>query len=535
MNLQLCLSLLATALVVDAKTYATIPNHSCLRSMDGMMESMNDLALAHPNLVTITDIGDSWLKNNEGRHDGVHEIPDGGYDIYALNITAGDSARLSNEKGKMLITSGVHAREWAPPELLARFIEQLVKGYNSDADITSILEHTEVHAILYVNPDGRFVSEKYPELYWRKNMHPIRCGGGMEYGVDINRNSDFMFAKEGGSSNHPCDDDYHGPSPESEPESQTLMNYARSLFPESQRKSDPANQLDVPLGEDIMGMYIDIHASGGYVYYPWGHEDSRSPDDDALQALGRKLNYFNGYKLWAGDQPDFLYAASGDISDYMYGVLGVASLGFEIGSDFQQDCDEFEDEVVPINLPALLYAAKNVAKPFSTIKGPDVLDLSVRHVNGDVRVSAHASDGKMVNKIATDSTDFQEHVTGAQDISEVRIFIDVHPDDATTDSDISYEMEAVDGLNSSEETVGIVLKASTLSVGRHTIYVQATDSDGYKGPVSSVYVDITDIEARTRHGKTALRGGSTRRNNTSERGGTTRRNNTSTRGRTKSP
>jgi hypothetical protein len=44
--------------------------------------------------------------------------------------------------------------------------------------------------------------------------------------------------------------------------------------------------------------------------------------------------HFNGYDLWAGGQPDFQYAVSGDTSDYMYSVLGVASFGFEIGEKF---------------------------------------------------------------------------------------------------------------------------------------------------------------------------------------------------------
>lgn len=513
--LYLSAALLATSTTtINAITYDTIPGHECLRSYTGMMESMHDLQQGNPTLITITDIGDSWLKNNVGRHDGVHDIPDGGFDIYALNITAAHSSRQSNEKGKMLITSGVHAREWAPPELLARFIETLVRGYNTDADITNILQTTEIHAILYVNPDGRAVSEKYPELYWRKNLHPIRCGGGTDYGVDINRNSDFMFAKAGGSSNHPCDSDYHGQSPESEPESQALMDYARNLFPEEQRKDDPENQLDLPLGEDISGLFIDIHASGGYVYYPWGHEDAKSPDDDALQALGRKMNYFNNYKLWAGAQPDFLYPASGDISDYMYGVLGVASMGFEIGSDFMQDCDEFEDEVVPINMPALLYAAKNVNKPFSTIKGPDLFDLNVHHVNDDLRISAHVSDSKMVNRIAeTDSDNFNEFVTGAQNVQEVRLYVDVHPDDYQENvisGDISHVMDLVNVLDTDEETDGLILKANTFAVGRHTLYVQATDSSGYQGPISSVFVDITETDVSSRTSRLRGRGGLTR-------------------------
>ena len=142
--------------------------------------------------------------------------------------------------------------------------------------------------------------------------------------MDINRNFDFVHGDPAGASNDPCDSDYHGVSPESEPETVAVSNYAKSIFPESQRKKNPEAQWNVPFGEDITGLYADIHSSGGYVYYPWGHADKVSPDDEALQAIGRKVNSFNNYKIWAGGQPDFLYPASGDASDYMYGVLGVA-------------------------------------------------------------------------------------------------------------------------------------------------------------------------------------------------------------------
>ena len=103
MNFITYLAILATAIIgtANASTYETIQDRPCFRSMNGMMDSMAHLASEHPNLVTIADIGDSFLKNNDGRHDGVHEIPDGGYDIYAINITAAESTRQSEEKGKM--------------------------------------------------------------------------------------------------------------------------------------------------------------------------------------------------------------------------------------------------------------------------------------------------------------------------------------------------------------------------------------------------------------------------------------------------
>ncbi|KAL7548338.1 hypothetical protein ACHAWF_011625 [Thalassiosira exigua] len=470
------------------RTFASIPDHDCLRSYEGMMDSMTYLAEDHPHLMTITDIGDSYIKaNGAGGDHGDHNIPEGGFDIFAINVTAPDGPRTSEEKGKMMLLAGVHAREWAPPELLARFVETLVRGYGVDPDVTWILQRSEIHAILYVNPDGRYVSENNdPDLEWRKNLNPESCGGGGNYGVDINRNFDFMHADPNGASSDPCQSSYHGPAPESEPETKAVADYARALFPEGQRKADPEGMMDEPFGEDVAGMFVDIHSSGGYVYYPWGVKDAQSPDDEALQALGRKLNYFNGYRLWAGGQPDFVYPASGDASDWAYAALGVASMGFEIGDDWQQDCGTFESEVVPNNLPALLFAAKTVARPFWTIKGPDVFDLDAVQADGEILVSAHASDGRMVNAI----DDFPDFRTGAQTVAKVELYLDVHPDDYS-EGDARWEMNALDSLfDADEEHVDLVLSATDVSPGRHLLYAQAADSDGYKGTISSVFVEV---------------------------------------------
>ncbi len=109
------------------------------------------------------------------------------------------------------------------------------------------------------------MAEKYPNLQWRKNLNPNGgCRDDTGYGVDINRNMDFMWAYRDGSSDDPCQSDYHGREAESEPETRALADYARSLLPEGQRKNDPEGQKNTPFGEDITGMYVDIHSSGGY-------------------------------------------------------------------------------------------------------------------------------------------------------------------------------------------------------------------------------------------------------------------------------
>jgi carboxypeptidase T len=470
----------------DSSQRTAIDGHDCLRDLDSTIRSMFDLAALHPELASVADVGDSYIRSSGVPNDDYDGLPSDGYAIYAMNVTAPWSSSSSfssswSGKGRMMITTGVHAREYAPPELALRFVEYLLGNYGTDPDVTWLLRHTEVHFILQVNPDGRYVAENYPETSQRKNMNE---GDGGCIGVDINRNFDFMWGDLGGSSDDPCSSTYHGTGPESESETLAVARYARGLFPTGQRKADPTTSS----GEDIMGVFVDIHSSGGLVYFPWGYADERSPDDEALQALGRKVAYNPGYKLWGPGSPDFGYPASGDSSDYMYGVLGVASFGLEIGEDFYEDCDLFEGTIVPSLLPSLLYAAKIAKKPFSLVKGPDIIDLVVSSTDDSnaMKIAVVASDSHMANG----------HSTGEQGVAYVRLYLDVQPDDYE-DGNLTFDM-----VPSSEDAQTFDLELILplgLASGQHALFVQATDGDGYVGPVSSEFFDVktTDTTSPT--------------------------------------
>lgn len=229
--------------------YDTIDGYECFRNLNSTIQSMFDLASSYPTLVSTVDVGDSQIKKSS-----VSE----GYDIYAMIITAPwSSSSTTSIKGRMLVTSGVHAREYAPPELALRFAEHLLQGYDTNSDITWLLRHTEIHLILHVNPDGRYVAENENNMQ-RKNMNAVDGGGKTNdtctIGVDLNRNFDIMWGDISGgyTSNIPCDDTYHGPSPESESETQAVANYARALFPKGQRKNDTK----IVSGEEIMGILV---------------------------------------------------------------------------------------------------------------------------------------------------------------------------------------------------------------------------------------------------------------------------------------
>eukprot|EP00804_Cyclotella_cryptica_P022468 CCRYP_015106-RA/>CCRYP_015106-RA protein AED:0.03 eAED:0.03 QI:9/1/1/1/1/1/3/600/771 len=455
--------------------YSTIDGYSCFRNLQGMTDAMFDLEKNYPDLASVSDIGDSYLKSVGDSN---------GHDIYVLKITAS----TSSDPAQVFFTGGQHAREYAPPELLMRFAERLVEGYGEDADVTWVLDTTQINIVFYTNPDGRTVAETEPDLFWRKNVNP-GDGSCPDYalGTDLNRNYEWMWGDTSGASDDPCAEDYFGTGPASEPEVQAVIAYAKTLFPEGQRKADPMAEIDVPFGEDITGVYMDFHSSGGLTYYPWGYADVVSPDNDSLEALGRKLSYFNGYVLWAGGQPDFLYAATGDASDNMYAYLGVASLGLEIGDAFYEDCDNFETKVYPDNLNSMMYVIKLARKPNSLAKGPDIFDLTVTQGDREITVSAEASDSELVN-----IDGYPSFTTGEQTVSKVELYLDTLPSDYG-EGDVMYLLQPTPVSGSDKVFIETQISTSGLSSGRHALYAVATDSDGYVGPISSVFFDVENV------------------------------------------
>ena len=177
----LLLRLLLLLFPASAAPHATIDGRACFRSLAGTIEAMFALASRYPRLASVSDIGDSFLKtardgNNDTRRDA-RAASDDGHDIYALNVTAADGPLPSADRAKVLVLSGVHPRELAPPELALRFAERLAAGYGADADVTWLLRRVEVHFVLHANPDGRRATEARPgAARVRKNLNPGGCG-----------------------------------------------------------------------------------------------------------------------------------------------------------------------------------------------------------------------------------------------------------------------------------------------------------------------------------------------------------------------
>jgi carboxypeptidase T len=444
-----------------------IPGYPCYRTVEETFDAAQAMVAAHPDLATWIDVGDSWEKSEPGGHPG--------YDLMVLQLT---NATVPGPKPKLFVMSSVHAREYAPAELNTRFAEYLVDNYGLDPDATWLLDYHEIHLLLHANPDGRKKAEA--GLWWRKNTNENYCFPTSNYrGADLNRNFEFQWGCCGGSSGNGCDETYRGPSPASEPETQAIQDYVRSQFPD-QRGVD----LSAPAPIMATGVFLDVHSYGQLVLWPWGFTSATAPNSTALQTLGRKLSYFNGYEP---DQAIGLYPTDGTTDDFAYGELGLAAYTFELGTTFFQNCTTFENTILPDNLPALIYAAKVSRAPYLTPSGPDALDAAVSPIGvipGEpVLLTATVDDTRYSDQNGTEPT---------QAIAAAEYYIDIPPW-ITTTTPASHSMTASDGFfDAAIEDVEAVVDTAGLSAGRHTIFLRGQDSAGNWGAFSAVFVHVLE-------------------------------------------
>ncbi|MGW6198954.1 M14 family zinc carboxypeptidase [Kribbella sp. NPDC055110] len=318
------------------------------------------VAAAHPDLVKLYDIGDSW-KKAQGQ---------GGHDIQALcitKLTTGDCALNSTgKKPKFVLHTQIHAREIATGEIAYKWIDLLVSSYGVDPELTALLDTRELWVVPIANPDGVDVVASNPTrpMLQRKNVDDSAGGcPASDAGVDLNRNSSFQWDVDQGG---PCDETYPGPKELSEPETEAIQGLLDTVFP------DTKGDVDDPAAATTTGVFLTLHSFGNDILAPWGYTNKDAPNKAALVALGKKMGAFTGYPVSTGDG-GVGYFAPGATDDWLYGTRGVPSYTFEIGPD-SGTCAGFlpayscvDSTFWPLLKPALVYAAKAAAAPYGQL------------------------------------------------------------------------------------------------------------------------------------------------------------------------
>ncbi|NJR65730.1 MAG: hypothetical protein HC772_11000 [Leptolyngbyaceae cyanobacterium CRU_2_3] len=418
----------------------TIPGFPSYRTVEKTFADVEKLAINNPDIASWIDIGDSYDKLTPGGP--------AGYDLRVLELT---NKNINPVGGKpiLYVEAGIHAREYSTNEVLTRFAEQLVGGYGVDADITWLLDYFQIDINPVVNPDGRKFAEQ--GYLWRKNTNATPPPGSdpadfPSYGVDLNRNHDFEWGEvEGGSSGDPTSEVYRGDKPASEPETQAVENFVKTLFPDRRgpNRSDAAPT-------DTSGVFLDLHSYGNTVLYPWGSTEEPAPNKEGLRNLGLKFGYYtdaNGtpYDIY---QAIGLYPTDGTTDDWAYGVLGVAAYTWELGTDFFESSEYFEASIAPQIIPALMYAAKSVYRPYETSSAPESISVEtdlpqlVSETITEITLTAKADDTRYADSNADTSLTEGKDLPTPKTITGARYSID---QPSWIPGVTTYELSAADG------------------------------------------------------------------------------------------
>jgi len=272
-----------------------------------MVEKLKGLAAQYPQLVTLEDVGDTYLKSTG-------QAPNN--DIWAISIT---NKNVRTAKPAFMMTAGVHARELAPVELAMKIANEMTSKYGKDPQITQLMDTREVILLPMVNVDGRVEVEK-GNAWQRKNMNGR--------GIDLNRNFDSCW-------NYKC---LNAPS--------SWLNGLTS--PGSETYSGPRAASEVET-QAVQAMYtrkpnirasVDVHAYGEMFFWPLGYSEKAIPEAAQYKAIYQNTFARHGYS--GGTSLELLYPTSGTTDDYGYEKHGAFSMGMEVGQSFRPSYSEVE-------------------------------------------------------------------------------------------------------------------------------------------------------------------------------------------------
>ena len=368
----------------SAVEYDTPANFN-LGSMGGyltyqeMLNELDQMKALYPNLITTKANISNFL--TEGQADNSTTPSIGSNGIKWVKIS--DNPNTNEGEPQILYSAIHHAREPASLSQLIFYMWYLLENYDSNPEIQSIVNNTELYFVPVVNPDGYLYNEKTDPNgggFWRKN----RKNG---HGVDNNRNYDYYINGNSndnvwggeGTSNDTNSEVYAGTGPFSE-----IENQAMKWFVENHN----------------FVMAFNNHTSGNLLLYPYGYTDNApTPENSLFEGISTELVSRNGFNnIISAD----LYPAAGDSDDFMYGTVGTHNKIYaftpEIGPSFWPPSNQIEPickSMMYLNITAAKmvnnYATVNDTSPSFVQPSTSEITFNLRRLgisgNGNFTVS----------------------------------------------------------------------------------------------------------------------------------------------------
>lgn len=194
--------------------------------------------------------------------------------IWAVKISDNPDLNESATEAPVYFDALHHAREPQSMACLMYFMYWLLENYTTNPEAAYLVNNREIYFVPVVNPDGYVYNQTTNPNgggNWRKN----RRNNGGSYGVDLNRNYDYGWGNNSGSSSDPSSETYRGPSAGSEPETQAIKNFISQIHPEisfsmhsyAGRYLNPYGYNDTAVSYDMYSEFSsDFAASDNYLY-----------------------------------------------------------------------------------------------------------------------------------------------------------------------------------------------------------------------------------------------------------------------------
>jgi carboxypeptidase T len=315
------------------------PADSLYHSYPEMVSHIHDVAAAHPDIVKLSSIGDSY----EGRK------------LWVAKVS--DHVAVDESEPEVLFDGLHHAGEYMSAEMTIAILDLLASNYGGGDRlghrVTKLVNSREIWIVFIVNPDGlQHTLDGDPYFPWRKNRQPTP--GSSWIGTDLNRNYSFRWGCCGGSSSDPASADFRGPFAFSAPETQAMRDFIHSR---------------VVHGRQQIRVSITYHIPGRFVLWPYGYTSKAIPptmtslDHATYVALGTAMAERNGYRplQWGSAR-----RTSGSAIDWQYGTQRIFSFLVELGTS-----DDIPDEQIAPetarNRDAVLYLIKMAHCPYVAI------------------------------------------------------------------------------------------------------------------------------------------------------------------------
>lgn len=315
---------------------------------------LDTMAAIYPNLITIKAPIDTF-ESIEGRP------------IFWVKIS--DNPNVNETEPEILYTAVHHAREPESLTQLIFYMYYLLENYGSNAEVTNLVNETEMYFIPMINPDGYIRNQTTNPNgggLWRKNR---RDNGNGTMGVDLNRNYGHEWGYDNsGSSPNSNSETFRGTAAFSEPETQAVKWFCEN---------------------HTFDFALNYHSFGNYVIYPWGYIPSPlTPDSNAFLAFAEALTATNNYVAGTGYQT-VGYATNGDSDDWMYGEQTSKNKIFSMTPEVGNSGDGFwpaQSRIIPI--------AKDNVKPNlllahfagNYITATDKSPLNISNTSGNIEV-----------------------------------------------------------------------------------------------------------------------------------------------------